>query len=179
MSVLLEALSNLVAFLDGEGLDYMVLGGFALPFYGRIRSTLDVDVAVNVPSEEAFDQLLTSSRVFGFRPTLCKYVNPVCVFVDEKTELEVELWIRPDGVVWDGETLRRRRRFTVGDNAFWVISPEDFIVSKLTRPDRMEQDELDVKSVLVRMASKLDQDYLELRAKRYGVYPLLVEIRRR
>ena len=179
MSVLLETLSNLTAFLEGIGVDYMVLGGFALPFYGRIRSTLDVDVAANIPSEESFDQLLSSSENFGFHPTLCEYENPVCVLVDIETQLEVELWIRPDGVEWDEETLRRRRHFTVEDVSFWVISPEDFIVSKLARPDRMVQDELDVKSVLVRMNSRLDEEYLGFRAERFGVYVLLEEIRKR
>ena len=179
MSVLLETLSNLTTFLEGIGVDYMVLGGFALPFYGRIRSTLDLDVTAKILSEESFDQLLSSSRSFGFHPTLCKYENPVSVLVDEETQLEVELWIRPDGVEWDEETLRRRNHFTVGDVSFWVISPEDFIVSKLARPDRMVQDELDVKSVLVRMNSRLDEEYLGFRARKFGVYVLLEEIRKR
>jgi predicted nucleotidyltransferase len=55
----------------------------------------------------------------------------------------------------------------------WVISPEDFIVNKLARPDRGAVDEQDVKSVLVRQEDKLDRKYLERRARDAGVFNIL------
>ncbi len=55
----------------------------------------------------------------------------------------------------------------------WVVSPEDFIVTKLARPDRGATDEQDVKSVLVRQAGKLDEAYLEKRATDAGVLNIL------
>lgn len=177
MSGLLRALGDAVDLLDGAGLDYMVLGGFALPFYGRIRSTLDLDVAAYVPTEEAYQRLLRLAGEYGLKPTLCSYRNPVSIFVDEAAGLEIELWHRPDGVDWDKETLKRRRRVKSGGVSFWIIGPEDFIVSKLARPDRMEQDELDVKSVLVLMGSELDAVYLARRARQCGVESLLSVIR--
>jgi hypothetical protein len=59
----------------------------------------------------------------------------------------------------------------------WVVSPEDFIVSKLARPDRGVVDEQDVKSVLERDDVELDWLYLKERAKRAGVLALLEAIR--
>jgi predicted nucleotidyltransferase len=177
MSGLQRALGDIVELLEGAGLDYMVLGGFALPFYGRIRSTLDLDVAAYIPTEEAYRRLLGIAGEYGLKPTFCSYRNPVSIFVDENAGLEIELWLRPDGVNWNGETLSRRRRVESGGINFWVIGPEDFIVSKLARPDRMEQDELDVKSVLVLMGSELDSVYLAKRAREYGVDALLFMIR--
>jgi hypothetical protein len=172
-------LRDLVDLLEGAGVDYMVIGGFALPFYGRIRTTLDIDVAVHTPTEEDFDRLVSKARAEGLTPTLCSYINPVNVLIDEATRMEVELWTRPDGVEWDEQTLRKRRRVRGNGISFWIISPEDFVVSKLARPDRVEQDELDVKSVLSLKEAELDWDYLEMRARRFGVYPLLAEIRKR
>ena len=179
MSGLLKALGDAVDLLDGAGLDYMVLGGFALPFYGRIRSTLDLDVAAYIPTEEAYKRLLRLAGEYGLKPTLCSYRNPVSIFVDEGAGLEIELWIRPDGIAWERETLSRRRRVESGGVGFWIIGPEDFIVSKLARPDRMEQDEMDVKSVLVLMGSGLDDVYLARRAREYGVDSLLSVIRKK
>jgi predicted nucleotidyltransferase len=179
MSGLPATLLDLVGFLEGAGVDYMVIGGFALPFYGRIRSTLDIDVAVKPPSEESFSRFVALAREKGFTPTVCSYSNPVSIFIDEATRMEVELWTRPDGVEWDEETLGKRRRVQGSGVSFWIISPEDFIVSKLARPDRVEQDELDVKSVLTLKESELDADYLEMRAKKFGIYQLLAEIKRR
>ena len=60
----------------------------------------------------------------------------------------------------------------------WLISPEDFIVSKLARPDRGVVDEQDVKSVLERDDVELDWRYLEERAERAGVLALLEMIKR-
>jgi len=55
----------------------------------------------------------------------------------------------------------------------WIISPEDFIVTKLARPDRSVIDEQDVKSVLIMQRNKLDREYLEKRARNAGVLTLL------
>ncbi len=157
----------------------MVLGGFALPFYGRIRSTLDLDVAVYMPTPEAYRRLIDAAGDYGLKPTLCSFRNPVSTLVDEASGLEVELWLRPDGVSWGRDTLSRRRRVESGGIGFWIVGPEDFIVSKLARPDRVEQDEMDVKSVLVVSASVLDEAYLARRAREHGVESMLSVIRSR
>ena len=63
------------------------------------------------------------------------------------------------------------------DVQVWIVSPEDFIVNKLARPDRGVIDEQDVKSVLVREEGKLDEEYLKKRAKDAGVLTMLEHIR--
>jgi len=73
--------------------------------------------------------------------------------------------------------LRRRRKARLDAKVeAWVISPEDFIVNKLARPDRGVIDEQDVKSVLVRQEGKLDEEYLKRRAREAGVLTLLENI---
>ena len=156
----------------------MLIGGFALPTYGAIRATLDLDLAIRIRSPEEFQNLLLMAERSGFRPSSASFDNPVMVLVDEKTGLEAELWLRPDGIVWDRETLDRRNRAKFGSTDFYVVSPEDFIVSKLARPDRGVQDEKDVKSVLARMEGKIDRQYLQKRAKEAGVLAILGAIER-
>jgi len=58
----------------------------------------------------------------------------------------------------------------------FLISPEDFIVNKLARPYRGAVDEQDVKSVLVRQAGKLDNEYLAKRARQAEVQAMLQAI---
>jgi len=151
----------------------MMIGGFALPFYGRIRTTIDIDVAVALRTDADFEDFRLRMEEASFRHTLGSYNDPECVFLDRETGLEIEFWTRPDGVEWDAETLARRRRRRLGDVEAWVISPEDFIVNKLARSDRGVEDEKDVKSVLVRLRDALDEKYLERRAKNAGVWALL------
>lgn len=174
--VLERLLARTVFFLEKERVDYMVIGGFALPSYGAIRSTVDLDVAVRIPSPKEFESFVGRAETSGFRPSLPSFSNPVSLLRDERTGLEVEFWTRPDGIKWDEETLRRRRRVRAGAVEFWIVSPEDFIVSKLRRPDRGVQDEKDVMSVLARIGSSIDRRYLKRRASAAGVLGLLLAI---
>ena len=155
----------------------MIIGGYALPFYGRIRTTVDLDLAVAIKTKMEFDRLLKLLRTTNFEPTICSPRNPLILVKDQKEKIEIELWTKPDGIVFDKETLKRRRKTNLTPElSAWLISPEDFIITKLARPDRGVTDEQDVKSVLVRQADKLDEKYLEKRAKNAGVLAILQTI---
>jgi hypothetical protein len=155
----------------------MIIGGYVLPFYGRVRTTLDIDIAVAVKAERELDQLRKWLEAVGIEATVYSPNNPVIVIVDHEEKVEAELWLKPDGITFDNETLRRRRKAKLDENiSALIISPEDFIVNKLARPDRGAVDEQDVKSVLVRQAGKLDEEYLTKRAQQAKVLTLLQTI---
>jgi len=155
----------------------MIIGGYALPFYGRIRTTIDLDLAVGIRTEEELTQFHDWLRLIDFEATVYSPLNPVIVVLDQKEKVEIELWLKPDGIVFDDETLRRRRKVKMNNIEVWIVSPEDFIVNKLARPDRGVNDEQDVKSVLVRQEGKLDEEYLNKRANEAGVSTILKHIR--
>ena len=151
MPAILRTLHRLITLFDENKIDYMVIGGYALPFYGRIRTTVDLDIAVAIKTQKKFSCLLNLLRAANFEPTICSPNNPLIVVVDRKEKIEFELWTKPDGIVFDEQTLRRRRKAQLSEGiSAWVVSAEDFIVTKLARPDRGVIDEQDVKSVLVR-----------------------------
>jgi predicted nucleotidyltransferase len=171
------SLQRLLKVLEDKNVPYMIIGGYALPFYGRIRTTVDIDLAVAIKTEKELNQLLNSLRATDFEPTIASPNNPLIVVLDQKENIEMEIWLKPDGVVFDDETLRRRQKAEIDANFWaWIISAEDFIVSKLARPDRGTIDEQDVKSVLVRQANKLDDEYLQRRAEKAGVLAILQSI---
>ena len=173
-----DLLARLGEFLAGNKIDYMIIGGFALPSYGAIRVTADLDLAAWIQTPLQFKNFILKAEISGFKAPTASFSNPVMVLTDHKTGLEIELWLRPDGIVWDQETLDRRRKIRFASSDLYVVSPEDFIVSKLARPDRGVQDEKDVKSVLVRMEGTIDRKYLERRAARAGVLAILKAIDR-
>lgn len=155
----------------------MIIGGYALPFYGRIRTTIDLDLAIAIKTKEELDRLRDWLRSIDFEITVGSYLNPVIIVLDRKEKLELELWLRPDGIDFDDELLKRRRKIELVTGFYaWVISPEDFIVTKLARADRSVIDEQDVKSVLIMQRNKLDREYLEKRARNAGVFTLLETI---
>lgn len=156
----------------------MVIGGFALPAYGEVRTTLDIDIAVRVEKAIDYDALVAMAKESGLQPSVSSFRNAVNVFIDKESGVEVELWLRPDGVSWDSELIRRRKKARMGSVEAMLIPPEDFIVTKLSRPDRGAQDEKDVRGVLARLSGTLDRPYLNRRAKRAGVAELLHAIER-
>jgi hypothetical protein len=163
-----------VALFEKNRIDYMIIGGYALPFYGRIRTTVDLDLAVAIKKKDDYNALLKLLRAADFEPTICSPNNPLTVVVDRKERIEFELWSRPDGIVFDEETLTRRKRMQLSEDfSAWVVSAEDFMVTKLARPDRGVVDEQDVKSVLVRQEGKLDMSYLNKRAEDAHVLTIL------
>lgn len=174
MSTILRSLQRLLKLFEDNDVPYMIIGGYALPFYGRIRATVDIDLAVAIKPGEELDNLLNLLRSVDFEATICSPNNPLIVILDQKEKVEMELWLRPDGIVFDEETLRRRQKVKLDSSLWaWIISAEDFIVNKLARPDRGVIDEQDVKSVLVIQEHKLDYGYLKRRAREAGVITIL------
>lgn len=177
MPTILRSLQRLLNLFEEKNIPYMIIGGYALPFYGRIRTTIDIDLAVAVKTDKELKQLCDWLQTIDFETTISYPENPVIVVVDQKEKVEMELWLKPDGIIFDNETLRRRRKAKLDKNIqAWIISPEDFIVNKLARPDRGAIDEQDVKSVLIRQEGKLDKEYLEKRAKDAEVLTVLETI---
>ena len=174
MPAILTSLQRIIRLFDENKIDYMIIGGYALPFYGRIRTTVDLDLAVAVMNRKEFDSLIHLLIKADFEPTICSPQNPLIFVVDRRAGIEIELWIKPDGIVFDEETLKRRRKAKLDrELTAWIVSPEDFIITKLARPDRGVTDEQDVKSVLVRQADKIDTVYLKKRAREAQVTVIL------
>ena len=177
MSAILGTLQKLIKLFEDRNIPYMIIGGYALPFYGRIRTTIDIDIAVAIKTKHKHEQLCKWLHEIDVEVTLYSPNNPVMVIVDRKEKVEAELWLKPDGITFDNETLKRRRKARLSGNIdAWIISPEDFIVNKLARPDRGAVDEQDVKSVLTRQADKLDNKYLTKKAKHAEVLTILQSI---
>jgi len=170
-----QALRKLVKVLDRVRVPHMLIGGYALPAYGRIRATLDVDVAIAASFSEVV-KLHKRLRGRGFQlPSSPQRDAPLFMLTDLENKVEIEVWTKPDGIVFDEELLHRRVKVRPFDDDFemFAVGPEDFIVNKLARKDRGVQDEQDVVSVLKRRKGKLDYDYLARRAEHADVTGLL------
>jgi len=179
LSALLETLRKLLEALDEEGIDYMLLGGLALPAYGRPRATYDIDLAISIRDPKLFKTLEAELVRKNFQ--LPAELNPgvPCVYLcDLENCTSVEFWFSPDGISFDEAKQRRLRVEVAKGLKAWVIGPEDFVVNKLARPDRSELDEHDVISVLERQ-KKLDEKYLRRRARAAGVLEVLEALRAR
>jgi predicted nucleotidyltransferase len=157
---------------------HMLIGGNALPAYGQIRATQDLDLAIAVEYSDEV-KLRKHLKQLGYQlPSEPDEKAPVFFVTDLENMTEIELWTKPDGVTFDEELLHRRievRPFS-DDFKIFVIGPEDFIVNKLARKDRGVQDEQDVVSVLKLQKDNLDYAYLEKRAKAANTVEILATL---
>lgn len=170
-----RALRKLTTALDKLFIPHMLIGGFALAAYGQIRATQDVDLAIAASYEKSVE-LQGRLQKLGYQVASEPHPDAPLFFVtDLKEMLEVEMWTKPDGVVFDKGLLRRRVKVRPFGDSFemFAIGPEDFIVNKLARRDRGVQDEQDAVSVLALQKGRLDYSYLRKRAKQASVIELL------
>src|SRR5208337_310128 len=170
-----RALRKLSATLNELAIPHMLIGGYALAAYGQIRATQDIDMAVVADSQKSI-KLQDQLRRRGYQlPSKSIPEAPLFFVIDPEKILEVEMWTKPDGVVFDNELLRKRVKVRPFNDDFemYAIGPEDFIVNKLARSDRGVQDEKDAVSVLARQRGRLDYSYLRRRSDVAGVTDLL------
>ena len=183
----MESIKKIVGILESLKIDYMLLGGWALPAYGNVRATVDVDIAL------CPEIAINRSRLEKLRSELKKKQveivtsdsseSPVFAWADLENKVEGEFWFKPDGVPMKNEVLERRIRRRIGDVEVWVIGPEDFIVNALARSDRGPSHDQDALSVLMKssidQSISLDMEYLERRAKSADVSGLLRSLQRK
>jgi len=178
----LGALNRIVGIFQRDKINYMLIGGWALPAYGQIRSTQDLDIAIEITQRsDKLKKLVSELRKEGYQiPTNNPQLNySMFIAIDPLNMVEIELWLRPDGIEIDEDLLKRRVEIKIDGVPFWTIGPEDFIVNKLSRSDRSHGDEEDVISVLERRKGLLDNRYMKKRAKKAGVYELLEALKSR
>lgn len=180
-SRLLQALRIFVESCETTGIDYAILGGFALPAYGVIRATIDLDVGLAVTLRDQLRLIVRQLETRGYKFASTPSPAHAMIYAYNPQIFDLEIWLRPDGVVWDRETLQRRLKFEYNDGnkkfEAYVLGPEDFIVNKFARSDRTANDELDATKVYINLRHTIDLAYLERRAKSAKVWDLVSAMR--
>ncbi len=164
-------------FLNKNSIDYVIVGGFAVLFYGNPRTTMDIDYVIQL-EDENIPVLIEFLQENGFhadeydmRAALREKSH--CTVEDKDTMFRLD--IKGVYTEMDERTLRNKRKVDLNDIAIWIASPEDTIVNKLVFA--REQDVKDALGILVRQYDVLDIGYLENTAKKIGVYDSLRELR--
>ncbi len=164
-----EILKLVCTFLNKEGVEYVVVGGLAVLFYGIPRTTMDIDIiiAMDMPKVKRFVEFLKENDFFADEEDIkAAFEEKSHATVEDKTSM-IRLDIK--GIYGENDriTLKRRRRVSLADFEFYVASPEDTIANKLLFGS--EQDVKDAEGIYVRQLDNLDMAYLEERCERLGV----------
>lgn len=133
-NIFLETLSWLCNKLETLKIQYMVTGGAAVGFWGHIRTTMDIDILIQMSiaksgaflkniKEETYLNLDEAKRAISHGEMFNIILNKNCFKIDviplnEKDDYEVEKFKRRVKIKFEGREI-------------FVISPEDLIISKL------------------------------------------------
>jgi hypothetical protein len=163
-----DLVRRLVKGFEEAGVDYVFTGALAASFYGVPRTTVDVDVVVEVAEEKQRARLVSALRMAelvvdereidrafesGYR---------IARFADSKTSYSVD-------VIFSSGRFEKRAGTVAGLRTFFQ-TPEDLILAKLrmikaTVPkERALKDEDDVRAVL--KFTKVDVKVVKEQAKR-------------
>lgn len=156
---LINGLHEVVSFLEKSAVPHMVIGGFANLVWGVPRTTMDVDITVQVPEQDLPDFIKEIGKKLSILPD-----DPLA-FVKETRVLPVQTstGIRVDlilaGSPYELSALGRARAVTIRGRPVRICSPEDLVIHKIisTRP----RDREDVEGIFRQQGSKLDFVYMD------------------
>lgn len=130
---MLATLEDTVRRLEELGIPYMVTGSFAMSTYATARTTMDIDIVVEIGTVDP--QAIEAK----FRPDY--YVDAESIRLAKQHQTMFNMLNRANGVKVDCilrkknrfelERFERRRRASLGGVEFWSISKNDLILSKL------------------------------------------------
>lgn len=143
--------------MEAEAIPYFIYGGIAVPAWGAVLSTEDVDIVIRVSEEEAV-RLMSALRKAGFH-----------IPARTETLLFVDTWFRASqggrdvdfalgATDFDLSALRRAVRVHVFERTIPIASAEDLILYK--RVAYRKKDFAHIDDILVRQEGKLDLGYL-------------------
>ena len=173
-AVLKRRLIQIVDALCDLRVPYMVIGGFALPAWGRPRATLDLDFMIQ--TAEVPESLVTKLGALGFQfdKEWDRY-NPMIRAFHKRFRLgrtPVDVSLSRDE--HDAAAFSRRKKKRFDGRYLWFPSAEDLLLQKLKvgRP----QDFIDAAGIVERMRGRLDQRYLAKWAKELGITAELAHV---
>ena len=148
----LDDYEALIACLNSHGVEYLIIGAYAVGYHGYIRATSDMDVAVD-PSPKNAAKIAAALKDFAGVE-----INPADI--KEKTLIElgrepnsVDIITTMKGVTWE-RAWSQRIIANVGKQPAPLLSKECLIENKLATG--RERDHLDLKGLGVKFGKSGD-----------------------
>ena len=176
MNKLIETLQKIVNTLEEEQLAYMLVGGFAVSFYNRVRFTLDIDLIIQIHVHH-IDKIIThfpdwAGQLEGLKDsaTKLKFFN----IIDFETGIKLDFMLYQDSD-YNWTAFERRRKVDFLGIECYIAAVEDLIIGKLLwyAASKSEKQLGDIQYLLT--VSNLNHDYLNiwcnrLLINRYGLF---------
>jgi hypothetical protein len=158
---------------------YVIVGGVAVNFLGRARSTFDVDAIADVKAAD-IKRLAMAFRQKGFdvsEEDIKDALSEKGHFTVHDSRSGYRIDCKGAYTTNEKRALSERKRLRVADKFIFVDSAEDLIVMKLLYGS--EQDVLDAESVYARQRPTLNMRRIAAEARGLGVSEEWASLRKR
>lgn len=131
-NVYAKALEKIVNILDTENIDYMIVGGFAVSFHNRARTTNDIDIVLQIYPKHVTNILKHFPDWKGFEESFMEDVANGFMFnlTDFDTGIRYDFMVlKNDDYAW--QAFERRKQVRFFDTKCYICAKEDLIIAKL------------------------------------------------
>lgn len=158
------------------GIDYVIVGGIAVGAWGNVRTTLDVDIIMDLEGKDLM-MLRSALKREGFdvaagdMKDALKEKSHFTIF-DEQSDFHID--VKGCYGFKEKRTLETKKAVKVRSRKIFLASAEDTIANKLVFGS--EQDLKDAMGIYVRQMGKLDMKYLQRICDEIGVGEKLIAL---
>lgn len=115
-------------------IDYMITGGSAVGFWGHIRTTMDIDIVVNIVKDKT-DALIDNIKKEAYidEQDIKESIEKSTMFqiLNNKTYFKIDIIPLILQDEYEKQKFKNRLKINFSGKDIYVISPEDLIISKL------------------------------------------------
>ena len=180
---LVEQALRIARLLDGLGIPYLAGGSIASSLLGEPRSTLDIDLVVQLRSEKVGPLVSLLSRDFAVDEETARQAaedHLSFAAVHLSGAFKIDFFVLEDTPLARRQMERRQKiEVTRDGDSLFVYAPEDIVIQKLRWyemggrvSDRQWRDVLGIIKV---QGARLDPDYLAMVAGELGLTELLTK----
>lgn len=172
-----DVLGDFTRRVDKIGIEYMLVGSMALVHYAMPRTTVDIDIVINILPAKIDEFIAEFENDYYIPVERAKdAVREKRMFnvLNQQTVLKIDCVVLKENEFETNAFSRRRKVDYSGDFDVWIIGKEDLILSKLNwaKNTKSERQMLDVVSII---RNGFDEDYVNRWARKLGVEDLLRE----
>jgi len=130
-----EVLVEVTQKLESLGILYALTGGLAVSYYGEPRTTHDIDVVVAIEKRKGLPRKLVdtfSKEYYVSEEGIVDALLHGTMFniIHSESGSKVDCWILKS-TSYANTMFLRRGKARMGDHTFYILSPEDLILTKL------------------------------------------------
>lgn len=148
MDILLDEYKKLLLLLVKHKVDFMLIGGYAVIYYGYERSTTDMDIWLK-PDNNNRDKLIPALKEFGIKSVDLEKLSSadfktIQFFYFGTRPLRIDFLTKISGVGFE-EAAAQANHFPLADKKVPIIHFNHLILSKIT--NERTQDKADVEEL--------------------------------